>query len=149
MPIYHAQADVEQLLRALGSRGVDFTAGRPIPAADVTVYMNETEAVVEQRIRARYVVPVTDLTGVELLRYIAARLTAATVWRVIQGTTTAGESTKANEWERQAEKLLKEIVEGTTPLGDAELATGDVFGESGYNREIVPTRVFSLEREQW
>lgn len=149
MPAYHSQTDVEQLLRGIGSRGVDFTEGRPIPAEDLAVYMDETEAVVEQRIRARYIVPVTDAAGIELLRYISARLTAATVWRVLQGATTAGESGKANEWERQAEKLLGEIVSGKTPLGDAEHTTADVFGESGYNREIERTRAFSLERDQW
>lgn len=149
MPRYHSQIDVEQLLRGIGSRGVDFSAGRPIPAEDLSTYMDETEMVVEQRIRARYVVPVTDPAGVEMLRYICARLTAATVWRVMQGATTAGESSKANEWERQAEKLLTEIVDGTTALGDAELATGDVFSESGYNHDVPRVRVFSLVRDQW
>lgn len=146
---YHSVDDVSALLRGLQQRGLDFESDKPIPLADVERYIAETEQVMEARIGHRYIVPVEDDVGVEVLRYIASRLTAATVWRVIQGPTVTGESAKANEWERQALSLLQQVVDGTVGLGDAEPTDSISVFASGINTMHDNDRIWELGKRQW
>ncbi|MFW6074935.1 MAG: hypothetical protein ACOC9Y_05020 [Chloroflexota bacterium] len=133
----------------MSARGVDFEENRPLPGEDVDDYISQTEHIVNQRIRSRYEIPVTDETGVSLLRYIASRLTAATVWRVLQSSSMAGESEKAIEWERQAEKLLDRIMAGEIALGDAETTTETPFMDSGLDADHEDQRVWKSGQVQW
>lgn len=144
---YHTLEEVAALLHNLGSRGLDIDAGKPLPRADVERYMAESEQRINQRLRGLYRVPVEDPEGQALLGYIAARLTAATVWRVLQAISAGGESRKALEWERQALDLLEQIARGEVGLGHAERATGT--GGGGIAPDRVGDRTWRLGREQW
>lgn len=146
---YHDLDSVSRLLRTLGGRGVDLAAGKPIPSADVETFIAENEDRIDQRIRARYAVPVTDPVGLSLLGYVASRLTAAAVWRVLQANSVQGESGKANEWERQALSLLDQIADGTVALGDAAPATSDAPSAAGYDSGVPQSRTWLWECRQW
>lgn len=145
---YHSVDDVSALLRGLQQRGLDFSNDKPIPLADVQRYITETEQVMDAWIGHRYIVPVDDPVGVEILRYIASRLTAATVWRVIQGPTSTGESAKANEWERQANTLLNQVTNGDIELGDAGPAEDIGMLNAGLDR-TTSDRIWCLGGRQW
>lgn len=146
--VYHSIEDVEALLRTMQSqRGLDFSSGKPVPASDVERWIEETEAIVNERIRHRYVVPVTDPAGVIVLRYICARLTAATVWRLIHSPVQASESAKAQEWESRANELLDRIANGEMTLGAAEMVISTATG--GVQQREDTGRIWRLGEVQW
>lgn len=145
--VYHSLEDIEALLRSTSGRGLDLAKGQPIPTEEIEHHMAQTELSVEAQISIRYKVPVEDKRGKGILKYVCSRLTAATLWRIMQGTTISGPSDKAIEWEEQANSLLEKITSGQMRLGNAELISQDALG-ADVEKKDVP-RIWHIDEVQW
>jgi len=139
---YHQKEDVEALLRATGQQGVDFSKGVPIPEADIIAHMEDTETRVDLQLKAIYTVPITDEEGVRMLKFICARFTAATVWRIAHGRTIQGPSQKAQEWEEEAQRYMDMILSGQIIIGDPITGASKV-------KKVDYENQFSVGESEW
>lgn len=140
--LYHSQTDIEELFR---QAKVSFTATSTVTETDLNNHMLSTEVYVTERLRPVYRVPVTDETAKSILKRICARLTAATVWRILNAVTQPGESNKAKEWQNEAETTLDRIISGEMAFGGATPA-GAGKPTSG-TKDSEP--IWKLKEDQW
>ena len=139
---YHAQADVEALLKQLN---FTFTTSSKITATDLATFLADTDRYIDNRLVNHYITPVVDAVGVLILKPVAAQLTAAKCWRIIYAAQ-PGESNKAKEWERMSESVLAMIISKQMSLGNATRVSPS---DSPWSAMADSEALWKMNKDQW
>lgn len=119
MLAYATHADVEKYF-------IDFTfnATSQIKDSDVDAICVTEQAEVDGILEAstEYTVPITGTSALVIMKKLIELRAAAAAWRRMYVTTQSDQSTMADEWRKEADDLLNDIVAGSITLADAVVA---------------------------
>lgn len=137
-------------------KGITFGAsGTSVIQSEVTEFIAEEEAVINQMISKRYDTPVTNATSILILKKIVIAFVSYRVANILYikrevplPSDEMSQKLNYGASYRNAEKLLNKIIDGKVPLHSDDLIAG-ATGISSYNvdNDILPT--FERDTDQW
>lgn len=102
---YSTVANVQTLIK-----WTTFSSTSKVTTTEVTEFINEADAIINNRISSVYQTPITDSDDIEILKYISCRLAAFEVANALVLQTAGKLPEITSKWKEDADKRLMQII---------------------------------------
>lgn len=152
---YCGLEDVQKLLKWF-----TFSTSSKVTSAEVTgYYIPEADQTIDAKLQRIYTVPITDVSDIEILKFISCRIVACEIAHVLilQG---SGEvSPIVNRWCDQAKERLEKIMSqeillpNSTLLDASDDSGGRLYSFTAHGSDTLgeeaPDPVWNMNTDQW
>lgn len=145
---YTTYQEVDRLLKWF-----TFSASSKVTITDVNTYfIPEVDTIIDGYIGRVYELPITNVTDLLILEYIATRMVACEIAHVLVLQASGEISPIVQRWCDTAKQKLQDIMTRKLPLSNSTLKSTDrlySFTSHGNSENEAPDPMWKLNTEQW